>query len=585
MPPYKDPAKRRAAQRRSKRRARARAALKRQQDLRDAFSATLPPLEGCDVAEAVAVWAEQTLKIPTGPRRGQPFKLDAWQVDWMRGALAEGIREAGLSCARKNGKSGGIAVVILAYLAGPLNRPEWRGLVASLTGDLAKELRDAVKATAEISGLLWSVEHAAPVRVFKSPAPGRIEGMNGARVDFVNADKASGHAAGADLALLDDGGLLTERKRNLWDAFVSCISARDGRFWCISVQGTCPMFQELRARETDPAVFFQEFAAPDGADLQDESAWAAANPGLGTIKSLAYMRDRARAAAADPKAAPGFRSLDLNQPTQPRIEAVVELDAWKACEVKTPADLDEVAPRRGPVVLGLDIGQSSSMTAALGIWPATWRCEAWAALPDTPSLMERGKADGVGNRYQVMADRGELQTWPGTVTTPVREFLCFVDAQLDGEQVLACGADQYRRAEVTQALLDAGLAWPMQWRRQGAGPQGGESVRAFQLLVIEGLLRIVESWLVRSAIGEACIHRDANGNPGLRQLRKRSRIDAVSAGVLAAALGRRAASMMPLDGRPPAGPEAARQVRNRQPAGGAPATLGSVPLAQLGNVH
>ncbi len=140
-------------------------------------------------------WAEATLRVPAGPLRGQPLRLGKWQVDWLRGALAPDTHEAGLSVARKNGKSGLVAVALLAHLVGPANVLQWRCLVASLTGNLARELWMAVGDTAEASSLT--------VDMRKTPQPGAIIGDNGARVDFLNADKASGNAAGSDLAIID----------------------------------------------------------------------------------------------------------------------------------------------------------------------------------------------------------------------------------------------------------------------------------------------------------------------------------------------------------------------------------------------
>ena len=74
--------------------------------------------------------------MPTGPLAGRPFTLGAWQRQFVIGALADGIREAGLSVARKNGKSGLVAALCLAGLCGPLNRPNWQAIVTSLTGAL-----------------------------------------------------------------------------------------------------------------------------------------------------------------------------------------------------------------------------------------------------------------------------------------------------------------------------------------------------------------------------------------------------------------------------------------------------------------
>ena len=221
--------------------------------VRDVVALPIPE----DPAAAVAEWARSTLRVPTGPLRGQPFQLAPWQVDWLRGALAPGIREAALSCGRKSGKSGLIAVLLLSYLAGPLNSPQWRGAVCSLTGKLAKELRDACEFTAQTAGA-----SGLAIKVCRSPTPGHIEGRNGARVDILAADASTGHSSGFDMVICDEGGLLGEQRRPLWQALYSSISGRDGRMLSISIRGDGEMFSELADRKDQPAVYWKEYAAP-----------------------------------------------------------------------------------------------------------------------------------------------------------------------------------------------------------------------------------------------------------------------------------------------------------------------------------
>ena len=262
---------------------------------------TLDPAQPLGVV--AAEWAERTLKVPTGPLRGQPFLVPEWQRGFLADALQPGIREAGLSVARKNGKSGVIAALALAYLCGPLNAPEWRGIVVSLTGALAVELRNAIELTANISGL----EEQIIVR--RSPYPGSIVGQHGATVTILASDKATGHALGSDLAIIDESGLIPESGRDLWNAVLSSTSGRDGRLLCISIRGDGPMFSELIARADDRSVAVHEYAAPEGCALDDESAWTAANPGLkDKIKSVGYMRDTSRRAIDEfASGAPGRR--------------------------------------------------------------------------------------------------------------------------------------------------------------------------------------------------------------------------------------------------------------------------------------
>ncbi len=221
----------------------------------------------------VVQWLRREIIVPSGLRRGLPFDLRGWQEDWLTAAMADGIREAGLSVARKNAKSSSIAGLLLAHLLDEDTvQPLWRAIVVSLTGRHASELRDQMDDMARASG--------KAIVVKRTPYPGSVEGLHGARVDFLAADKASGHSVGADLVIIDEAGLLDESKRGLWNAVATCTSARDGRLFAISVRGDGPMFSELAARADLPSVHWQEFAAPMDADLDDERAWHAANPGI-----------------------------------------------------------------------------------------------------------------------------------------------------------------------------------------------------------------------------------------------------------------------------------------------------------------
>ena len=493
--------------------------------------APLPPsVVVNDAAEAFFAWAESTLRVPFGMLRGRPFRIPDWQRRYIREALAPGVREAGLSIARKNGKSGLVAALVLAYLVGPLNVEHWRGLVVSLTGALATELRTAVALTAEASGL------ADRIRVYKSPLPGRIEGQRGARLDILASDRASGHAVGADLAIIDEAGLLEETHRELWAAVASSLSGRDGRLLAISIRGDSPMFAEMAARASagEPAVRFIEHAAPPDAALDDVSAWYAANPGIADgIKSLSYMRDASRRALASPLDQSMFRAHDLNQPQSPAREMIVALSDWQGV-VCAPDDLPE---RAGECVVGFDLGGSSSMTAAVALWPRTGRLEAWGAFPSVPELSERSKADGVGNLYSAMRARGEIAVYEGRVT-PAAAFLQDVAARLAGERVVVAGADRYRKAEAQDALTAADVHWSLVWRGQGASAtaDGSADVRAFQRLVLSRSVRVRESLVLASAIADSSIRRDASGNPALAKARQHGRIDVLSAAVIACGL-------------------------------------------------
>ena len=476
-------------------------------------------------------WIQQTLVVPSGPLRGQPFRLPDWQQSFIRDAMAPGVREAGLCVARKNGKTGLVAAIVLAHLAGPWSRGDWRGLCTSMTADLALQLRHAVTTTAELSGV--------QVTLVKSPRPGSIIGLNGATVQFLAADKGTGHAHGADLAIVDEGGLMGESQRGLWNAMLSSTSGRDGRLMVISILGDGPMMSELRAREGEPGVCWHGYCSGMTDDPTDPDVWEASNPGLvDGIKSRDYMRDMARRAVANPADMAAFRAYDLNAPQNPDRVLLVSMEQWNAVKEL------QVPDRRGPCVVGLDLGGSASMTAAAAYWPQTGRLEVAAALPGVPPLRERALADGVGTRYERMVDRGELQVFEGVRVTPVRPFLERFLAGLDPVCVVA---DRYRQSEAQDVYAALGLRARQVWRGLGWADASAD-VRAFQRAVIDRRLRPGDSLVLESAIAESALALDPAGNAKLDKGRSRGRIDAASAAVLACGEAER------LMGRPLRGP-------------------------------
>ena len=487
-----------------------------------------PPDWPDDPVGAFVEWSTTVLKVPTGPLSSKPFVIPKWQEDFLRGAFAEGKLESGLSVARKNGKSGLIAAWLLGCLDGPLVKRDWRAVVVSLTGNLAKELRDAMQSTAFVSNL-------SGIRFLATPIPGRCLGRCGSRVDFLAADKATGHAIGVDLAVVDEAGLLPEANRALWNAVLSSTSGRNGRLLAISIRGDGPMFSEISERAEDPSVFWREYAAPLDAAYDDEEAWHAANPGLvDGIKSLDYMQRMARRAMDNPANGPHFAAYDLNLPQEPTRELIVTVGQWHDCVV------DKAPPRSGPCVLGLDLGGASSMTAAVAYWPNTGRIEARGAFPSVPDLRARGEADGVGGLYVRMQFRNELAVFPGRVT-PVVPFIDEFASRLAGEEVLALGCDRYRKQEMLEALSVAGLTWRVVFRGQGASASadGSADVRAFQEEVFARTIKPERNLLFESAIANSSITRDSAGNPRLNRATSRGRIDVLQAGVIALGLGRR----------------------------------------------
>ena len=481
-----------------------------------------------DPAGAVSEWARRCLVVPAGhPKAGEAFAVPEYLEAFFRDALADDCHEGLICLGRKNAKSAGVAVLLLAFLVGPLRRAGWRAGVCSISREKASELKNQCESIATASQL-------AGLRFYRARTAPAITSDYGGSVDILSADKNAGAASSYDYAICDELGLLREKDRDLVNSMRSSVSAKAGKFLALSVFGPGPFCGEIVERRGAPGLAVHLHQAAEGCGLDDETEWAAANPGLACgIKSLEYMRAESRRVQATPADQGSFRAFDLNQPQAPGSEMIFSLADFLACVVAA----EELPPRDGECTVGFDLGGSSSMTALAAVWPRTGRAEVWGAYPDTPSLADRGTADGCGSLYLRMEARAELKTYAGRLV-PVGEFLKDCAARLAGERVLVAGADRFRRAEATQALESANLRWPMEWRGQGASARadGSHDVRAAQRAVLSRKLRTAQSLLLESAIKESVIRRDPSGNPALDKARKNARIDSLSAFVIASGL-------------------------------------------------
>ncbi|MDD9980195.1 MAG: terminase large subunit [Gammaproteobacteria bacterium] len=490
----------------------------------------LPYVEPDDPASVIAEWARVKLRVPPGHRlAGEPMALPPFAVDFLRDAFAS--REALLCVARKNAKTAILMVVLLALLVGPMAQPGRRYAIASVSKEKAGEGKRQLQEIAEASGL-------EGLRFFRSPAPGRVEARGGT-LDILSADKSAGHSAGWDIVLCDELGLVPERKREYVAGLRSSTSARDGKFWALSIQGDSPFTKELIERRAEPNIAVHLYRPPADCRIDDEAAWHAGNPALALgIKSLEYMRHESRRVLSTPADQGSFRAYDLNLPQDPARVLIVPPDDWARCTIAA-AVRDALPPRDGWATLGWDLGSSSSLTCAVAWWPRTGRLEAWGAFPGLPDLRARGRGDGVGDLYVQMEARGEIWTYPNCRVTPVNEFLEHVARELADVPILAAGADRFRRAEATQALEAVGVEFPVVWRGQGASASadGSHDVRAFVKAVKSRRIVMVENLAMAHAIRESAIRTDGAGNPALDKARANGRIDMLSAAVIAVGLG------------------------------------------------
>ncbi len=472
----------------------------------------------------ITAWAAESLRIPPGHRNaGRPLRLPAFADRWLRRSAPRRVRESLLSTARKNAKSTLIAVAGLYYLVGPGARPGWRGLVAGPDAVRSGETADLAEALALANGL-------AVERRYHPAPPGRLVSKTG-RLDFLSGSGSGGHAAGADLAVLDEVGLCAEKHRPLLSGLRTSTSARDGKLWLLGVRSVGPFVAEFEARAAagDPAVHVAVYTASPDRDLDDPAGWREANPALGKIKPLARMRADARRAAESPEDRREFEQWELNREVDATArDLVIDAGVFAA---QCVADPDALPDRAGPVAVALDIGSGATMSAAGLYWPQTGRCEVYGAVAAEPPLARRGRGDGVGDRYERMAHRGEL--WAlGRAVLPLGAFLERLRAVLPAAPVIVA-ADRNRRPEVESAIADAGLAWRPKWRSTA---EGAADLAEFQRRAHAGELRLAESLLLAGAILDSEVLQTPSGGR-IQPSRRHGRPQPIAALVRAVGVG------------------------------------------------
>lgn len=478
----------------------------------------------------------QSLRIPEGQKAGNPVKLAPFQKEFVKGALDEAINIAVLSIGRGNAKTALSSGIALGSLLGIWDdQPKREVLIAARTRDQARI------AWQFVAGFAASLPDDIQKQLIFRRSPRleiEFEGDGGGHfLRAIAADGKSALGSAPTLVLMDERGHWPlDRGDDLEHALLSGLGKRGGRSLIISTSAaddTHPFSKWID--EPQPGVYIQEHRPSPGIPADDRASLLIANPGSphGIGSSLEWLEATARRAVAQGgNALTSFRLYNRNERVSGETrDLLLTVDEWLSCEVS------ELPERQGPLVIGIDLGGSASMSAASFYWPETGRLEAVGTFPCNPSLADRGAADGVSGRYVEMNERGELSTL-GDKTVPVAAWLTEIMKLAQGENVAALTMDRYKQAELSEALDRAGITAPIVWRGQGFR-DGGEDCERFRRACFDGLVKSKPSLLLRSAFADAVTLRDPSNNLKLAKARSKGRIDAASASVLAVAEGAR----------------------------------------------
>lgn len=367
-------------------------------------------------SERVVAFVQEFLRVTKGTGALELVRLRAWQKQLISQMFDTPRPRQGLvSIPRGNGKSS-LAAMLAAYCLFADDVEGAQVLCVASDERQAGIVFQSVRRMIELEPRLSEQVQVFRDRIYVPrtdselrPLPAEPGALQGFDPSFV---------------VVDELHVVTEQ---VWDAMALASGKRDTSLVLgISTPGVSPdsvMWRLVQyGREGgDPSFFFAEFAAPEGCDVADESAWAEANPALGDFLHL----DALRATLKTTREA-SFRRYRLGQ-WAGSVGGWIDWSAW--ADRATGAD----APDGARVVLGFDGSASGDSTALVGCTladPHLFVLGVWANPGSTSWRVPRHEVstavDKAFDRFDVVelaADpwgwRSEIEgwsaRWPGRV--------------------------------------------------------------------------------------------------------------------------------------------------------------------------
>lgn len=482
-------------------------------------------------AEKIIRFIESYCVVPEGALVGQPMVLADFQKDFIRETYDNpaGSRRAILSIARKNGKTGLIAGLLLAHLVGPEARLNSQIVSGAMSRDQAALVFNLASKMVQLSPRLSEV-----VRIV--PSGKRLIGLP-MNVEYraLAADGKTAHGLSPVLAILDEIGQVRGPQSDFIDAIVTSQGAHENPLLiAISTQAASDAdllstwIDDAKA-SGDPRIVCRVYEAPKDCDLLDESAWKAANPALGTFRSLDDLREQMQQAARMPSMANTARNLLLNQRVS-LDSPFISPDVWQANSAE-PVGFD------GPVFAGLDLSARTDLTALvlIGQVDGIWQVRPYFWTPKT-GLQERERRDRAP--YTTWVQQGYLRVCDGAaidyeqVAHDMAEILADVDIQ-------AVAFDRWRIDVLRRELDRLGLELPLVEWGQGFKDMS-PALDALEAALLNGEVAHGAHPVLTWNASNAVTTKDPAGNRKLDKSRQTGRIDGIQALAMAFGIATRA---------------------------------------------
>jgi phage terminase large subunit-like protein len=475
-------------------------------------------------ADRNIAWIEAHCVIPEGRDVGKPVKLREWQKREIRKIYdnPHGTRRAIVSFGRKNGKTALAAFLLLLHLCGPeaiansqlYSAAQSREQAAILFALAAKVVRMSPQ-------LVEFVGIRDTAKQLHCPELGTL-------YRALSAEASTAYGLSPVFIVHDELGQVKGPRSELYEALETATAAQETPL-SIVISTQAPTDADLlsvliddASQGHDPRVVLSLYTAPPDAEPFEEETIRLANPAFGDFQNAEEVLAMAADADRMPSREAEYRNLILNQ----RVEAsnpFISKSVWESCG-------GPVAEFTGPVYMGLDLSETSDLTAAVlisqiaGVWHA--RPIFW--LPED-GLYERARQDRVP--YDLWKKRGQLEVTPGK-SIEYEWVAIRLRTVFDEHDVRKVGFDRWNWRHFKPWLEKAGFSEEELSRFVEFG-QGFQSMspalRDLESDLLNGKIQHGMHPVLTMCAANSVIQTDPAGNRKLSKSRSRGRIDGMVA--------------------------------------------------------
>jgi phage terminase large subunit-like protein len=478
--------------------------------------------------EKVIAFIHRYCLVPEGQHVGKPIILDPFQKKFILEIYDNpaNTRRAYLSIARKNGKTGLIAGIVLAHLVGPEAQQNSQIISGARSRDQAAQVYNYASKMVMLSPELMAV-----VRII--PSGKKLVGLP-LNVEYkaLSAEAKTAHGLSPIVAILDEVGQVRGAQDDFIDAITTAQGAHESPLlMAISTQAAddadlFSIWLDDAAGSHDPKIVCHLYAAPPEAELLDEDAWKAANPALGTFRSYDDLAEQAKQAVRMPSSENTFRNLMLNQRVS-TVSPFISRDVWKSCggAVLEFGDAE--------VFAGLDLSARTDLTALVltGKINNVWHTKPYFWTPEK-GLIDRSKRDR--QPYDMWVRQGYMQTTPGA--TVDYEYVAHdIAAILENLNIKAVAYDRWRIDLMRKELDKIGADLSLIEFGQGYKDMSG-ALDALESELLNQRVAHNNHPVLTMCASNAVVSKDPAGNRKLDKAKATGRIDGLVAMTMAFAM-------------------------------------------------